>query len=295
MKRLLIIGVATLAALGCSEVRELTAKHHENPYEHPFYAKYLNTGTSLDAEIQNDLNLLRQDATSPASAEAHNELGTLLVQKGFPRDAEREFERAIDADGKYYPAWYNLGLVRAARGDEMGAHRAFANTIDLKPGHPAALFQLGLVEEKRHHMDRAIALYAKAYAINPSLLDVEVNPRILDSKLTSLALLKNYDPEHTRVSMQFQGVPNLPLTPRMPGAQEAPSPQAQPQNILTPAAPVTDPSQHPSASKVAPAQEVPRHSSAPVTQQQRPPRRRRPTNPQIPEPAPTPENPPKDQ
>ena len=296
MKRILIIGVATLATLGCSELRELTAKHQTNAYDKPFYAKYLVTGSALDAQIQKDIDVLRQN---PKSAETHNELGTLLVQKGFPRDAEREFERAVDVNGKYYPAWYNLGLVRAARGDEMGAHRAFAKTVAVKPGHPAALFQLGMVEEKRGHMDRAVDLYAKAFAINPSLLDVQVNPRILDSKLASLAVLKNYDAAHTRASMQFQGVPNLPTTVRTgPSTQQAPSPQAQPQNILTPSAPATDPSQHPSASTVAPAQQVPRRTSAPDTAApQRPQRRRRPTNPAVPEnqqQQPPTENPPKD-
>jgi tetratricopeptide (TPR) repeat protein len=89
------------------------------------------------------------------------------VQKGFPKDAEREFERAVDVDKRYYPAWYNLGLVRAARGDEGGARRAFARTVHYKPGHPMALFQLGLIEEKLRHTDRAIELQREGAAHQP--------------------------------------------------------------------------------------------------------------------------------
>jgi tetratricopeptide (TPR) repeat protein len=234
MKRLLIIAVAALSTAACAEIRDL--RSDDKPYDNPFYAKYLNTGSTLDAQISQTLAALRQNPNSP---ELHNTLGALLLDKGFPKDAEREFESAVNANRKFYPAWYNLGLVRAASGDELGARRAFSRTVTLKPGHAPALFQLGLVEEKRHHTDRAIHLFAKAYAINPALLRVDVNPRILDSKLTDLALLQMYPTEHSRRSMQFQGVPMS-----APAAQSAPpsaaSPQPAPQDIVTPTAPATE-------------------------------------------------------
>jgi tetratricopeptide (TPR) repeat protein len=223
MKRLFLVAFATLATVGCAAVEDFRA--NRNPYENPFYVKYLNTGSQLDAEIQRALEALRQN---PGAPEHHNTLGTLLMEKGFPKDAERELERAINADRRYYPAWYNLGLVRASRGDELGARRAFGRTVDLKPGHAAALFQLGLIEERRSHTDRAVALYAKAFGINPALLDVEVNPRILDSKLTHLALLKLYPTAHARESMQFAGSPVL-RAPEPPKETPAPAPAKPPQ------------------------------------------------------------------
>jgi tetratricopeptide (TPR) repeat protein len=242
MNRMLILAIAAVAAAGCAEIRQLSHRD-EDPYARPFYAKYLNTGSTLDAEIQRTLGALREN---PASAALHNELGAMLVQKGFPKDAAREFERAIDSDGRYVPAWYNLGLVRATNGDDLGARRAFQKTIRLKPGHSAALFQLGLIEEKRFHVDRAVELYAKAFSINPSLLEVEVNPRILDSSLVDLALLRMYRTDHAKKSMQFQDAPLLDgvtgtPTPAAPGTADAPSPQPPPQTIVTPAAPPTDP------------------------------------------------------
>ncbi len=237
MKRLLIIAVAALTMFGCAEIAEL--RGDRDSYENPFYAKYLNTGSHLDAAISRALDDVR---ANPNSAAAHNELGMLLVQKGFPKDAEREFERAINANGDFYPAWYNLGVVRANRGDESGATRAFYRTVHYKPGHGEALFQLGLIEEKREHLDKAVKLYAKAYKINPSLLSVRVNPRILDSKLTHLALIELYPAKHWKESIQFQGTPT---GYREPVPAEAVSPQAPPQKIVTPAPPVTDPSQQP--------------------------------------------------
>jgi tetratricopeptide (TPR) repeat protein len=235
MKRLLMIPAAALLIAGCSQLTQ----RDRNPYDNPFYAKYLNTGSTLDAQIQRTLAAVRQN---PDSARTHNDLGVLLVQKGFPKDAEREFERSVDADSHFYPAWYNLGLVRASRGEELGARHAFYRTVNYKPGHALALFQLGLIEEKRQNTGKAVKLYAKAYGINPSLLDVSVNPRVLDSKLTHLALLELYPSKHWSESMQFQGTPSSYREPVQP---EAPSPQAPPQKIVPPAPPITDPSQQP--------------------------------------------------
>lgn len=239
MKRLLMISIAVLALTltisGCAGLLD----RDDHPYDNPFYAKYLDSGSPLDAQIKRTLEAVRQN---PGSPRLHNDLGMLLVQKGFPKDAEREFERAVNADSHFYPGWYNLGLVRASRGEEFGARHAFNRTIAYKPGHAAALFQLGLIEEKRQNTERAVKLYAKAYSINPALLDVRANPRVVDSRLTALALIEMYPTTHERQSMQFHGTPSAY---REPVQQPAPSPQAAPQNIVPPAPPATDPSQLP--------------------------------------------------
>lgn len=231
MKRALLLA-ATLAAFGCAAIRD--HQKAEGPYDNPFYAKYLNTGSALDAQIARTLDALRANPDSP---QLHNDLGTLLVQKGFPKDAEREFERSVNEDRHFYPAWYNLGLVRASRGDEGGARRAFQQTVHYKPGHAMGLFQLGLIEEKLLHTDRAVDYYAKALRINPKLIEVDVNPRVLDTKLIHLALLRMYPAEHARESMQFQGSGGV--APKRP--IQAPSREAAPQQIIPPAPPATDP------------------------------------------------------
>ncbi len=254
MKRLLSIAALALTVAGCTAIRDL--REDDKPYENPFYAKYLNTGSTLDANITRTLEALR---TNPDSAELHNALGAMLVEKRFPADAEREFERAVNVDSRFFPAWYNLGLVRASRGDELGARRAFSRTIDLKPGHAPALFQLGMIEEKRQHTERAVALYAKAFTINPALLEVGVNPRILDTKLIHLALLEMYPDEHNRRSMQFQGAPPMPRD-TAPAPPPAPSPQPAAGNIVSPAPPVTDPAMQPTP---APAPAPRRRAPAP--------------------------------
>jgi tetratricopeptide (TPR) repeat protein len=231
MKRLLLIAVS-VALAACSSTRN----HDQNPYEHPFYQRYLNTGSTLDAQITDTMNALQ---ANPRSATLHNTLGQQLLQKGFPKDAETEFERSVNADSHFYPGWYNLGLVRMSRGDWVGAHFAFGRTVHYKPGHSAALFQLGLMEEKRGHQSEAIDYYAKAFQINHALLDVRVNPRILDSQLVPIALIKAYPKDHARESMSFQPTPPGYIQQGL----EAPSMQPAAKDIVTGSTPITNPSQ----------------------------------------------------
>ena len=105
MKKIAVIAVAALLAAGCTLVKQ--THRSSNPYSNPFYQRFLNPAVPIDASIQRDIIILR---TNPNSAPTHNDLGQLLIQKGFPKDAEREFERSVDADRRFWPAWYNLGV-----------------------------------------------------------------------------------------------------------------------------------------------------------------------------------------
>ncbi len=233
MKRLFVMAFAALVVAGCGASMRL--HRTGNPYQKRlFYAKYLTPGNPLDDQIQSTVDALR---ANPHSAPLHNQLGQLLAGKGFPKDAELEFERSVNADRRFYPAWYNLALMRSARGDSMGARIAFNRVLHYKPGHPAALFQRGLMEERRGDNDAAIADYAKAFSINHALLDVKVNPQILDSKLVAYALIKAYPNEHTRESLLFQGTPPGYGQPGNTAAPPAPSPVPPDGKIVPPAAP----------------------------------------------------------
>ena len=232
MKRNFVITVLALTVTGCAYVNPVLHRGSKNPYERPiFYTQYLDPANPADQRIHQDLVLLRAD---PKSAPLHNDLGQLLAKKGFPKDAEREFGRAVDSDSHFYPAWYNLGLMRVARGDSVGARWAFSRALHYRPGYSEALFQMGLVEEQRKNNDAAVDYYAKAFLINKDLLDVRVNPRIVDSRLVQIALIKAYPKEHARESLQLLGPPSdygrkrfapeaLPATPPPAGqVQETP-------------------------------------------------------------------------
>jgi tetratricopeptide (TPR) repeat protein len=239
MKRIPLIVIAALLAAGCA----LTRPHQHqttNAYANPFYMRFVNPAVPLDAAIQRDVEILR---VNPNSAATHNDLGQLLIQKGFPKDAEVEFERAVNADGRFSTAWYNLGLARAARNDSIGARFAFDRTLYYRPGDSWAHFQAGLLAEQRGDMETALDHYSKAILRNHSLLDVKVNPRVLDSKLIHLALIRAYPNEHAHDTMLFQGGTPPGYGERNSAAEPpAVSPQPAAEKIVTPAPPLTDPS-----------------------------------------------------
>ena len=235
---LVMAALPALASMACLSLnRAIDRKiHGDNPYAKPvFYSQYLTPTSPLDKRIQRDLDALR---ANPQSATMHNDLAGLLVAKGFPKDAELEFERAVYADRDFYPAWYNIGLLRSGRGEFLSARSAFRETVRIKPGHAAALFQLGLLEEARHDDDAAVDYYAKAFGINRTLLDLRSNPRIADTKLLGRALLRMYKTDHVRESLQLQPNPQG-YVDRPP--EPAPSKQPAASQIVTPAAPATSP------------------------------------------------------
>jgi tetratricopeptide (TPR) repeat protein len=251
MKRSSAIAVllaVVLLSSGCTTVQNRIGQAFDRNTEYvddPFYARYLDPAVPLDAEIQRTLDALRADPYSPR---LHNRMGALLVEKGFPKDAEVEFRRAIRADSRFFPAWYNLGLSRQAQGDDRGAMRAFRRTLAVKPGHAAAHFQLGLMLEERRRIDEALEHYVKAFRINEALLRVDVNPRILDSKIVDLALIRLYPSEHVERSLRFEPAPGDYVRParRGPtGEPEAPSRVPRAEEIITPAPAVTDPPNEP--------------------------------------------------
>ena len=229
MKRLLLLALV-LGLAGCTVVNG-----PDNRYEKPlFYEQFLHGERVLDERIKNTLAALRENPHSPV---LHNELGQLLVEKGFPKDAAREFERAVNLDDDYYPAWYNLGVVRASEGDFSGAGRAYRRAVRVRKGFSEALWQLGMIEEKRGNRSQAIEYYAKALRHNHALLDVRTNPHVVDTKLIHLALIRNYETEHARQAGMFQQTPTWYVEP----PREAPSPEAPARDIVPPAPPVTDP------------------------------------------------------
>lgn len=240
MKRsLLFAAVAAIGLTGCAALLhpDRALQHRGNPYQKRlFVEQFLNPNDPLDAQIEQTINGLR---VNPHSAALHNELGQLLREKGFPKDAEIEFERAVNDDASFYPAWYNLGLVRQARGDYIGARFAYERTLHYRKGHAPALFQMGLIEEQRGNDNAAIDDYVRAFSINHALLDVHVNPRILDSRLIPYALIKLYPREHDQESTVFEPTP--PTYVQTNAAPPAPSPQAPASAIVPPAAPITNP------------------------------------------------------
>ena len=52
------------------------------------------------------------------------DLGTMLFYRGYPKDAVRYFQRALDQDADLYEAWFRIGLVEHREGNLRDAEEA---------------------------------------------------------------------------------------------------------------------------------------------------------------------------
>lgn len=78
---------------------------------------------------------------------AHNQLryGYVLSAMGRLREADLAFEKAIEHDPLFPPAWYWLGRAKAAQGDYAGAHRAMQRVLAINPDFTDATIYLGVL------------------------------------------------------------------------------------------------------------------------------------------------------
>ncbi len=233
-----MVTVAILLALtSCSSWKEAKARKQEREsYQNPFYLKYLDRGNELDREILARIEALR---ANPESPRMHNELGALLFERRFTKDACYEFERALHFDKRFYSARYNLAIAEMALGNDGHAKRQLKKVVDQKPGHAEAHFTLGLLYERQGRRDAAIEHYGKAYTIDRDMLKVKRNPRIVESKLVTATLLTLYDSSRERASAKFLDAPQGYLEPVKPTEKVAP--EAPDKMILTPGEPASTP------------------------------------------------------
>ncbi|MEO7053188.1 MAG: tetratricopeptide repeat protein [Rhodanobacter sp.] len=78
---------------------------------------------------------------------ARNQLryGYVLSAMGRQREADLAFEKAIEHDPLFPPAWYWLGRTKAAQGDYAGARRAMQRVLAINPDFTDATAYLGVL------------------------------------------------------------------------------------------------------------------------------------------------------
>ncbi len=170
-------------------------------------------------------------AERPDDPTVANDLGNLLQLAKRSDEAEANYRRAIELDPKRASFHFNLGLVLEKRGANRDAMKEYKTAVELDPGHAWAHYQIGSLLEKSGRDNSAIRSYARAFALDPQLGFSEVNPSLIDSKLTTSAMLLAYrsensqtptaarygDPQHIRSLL----VPPPPATPEETAAVEA--------------------------------------------------------------------------
>lgn len=137
-------------------------------------------------------------AERPDDPTVQNDLGNLLQLAKRSEEAEAAYRRAIELDGDRASFYFNLGLVLEKRGDRREAMKLYKAAIELDPRHAWAHYQIGSLLEKSGRNEAATRSYARAFALDPQLGFPEVNPNLLDSKLTTSAMLRAYRTEDSQ-------------------------------------------------------------------------------------------------
>ncbi len=182
------------------------------------FEKYLSPDNASDRAIVAYLELAE---SGTATSDDLAELGVLLLEKGFPKDAERYLRQALELDKTNTEARFRLGLVLQRMGEDRKAVRTYRRVVKERPGHTYAQFMLALALERTGDRKDAAYHYAKAYKHYPDLANPEVNPLVLESRLQAEAQLLRYeravasatikvppvDPEKLREMMAAVGAP----------------------------------------------------------------------------------------
>jgi hypothetical protein len=231
---------ALLAAAGTSAFLAARPADEKKPTV-PFYRKYLVPGNKLDDQI---IEQEQRISGAPNDAALHNDMGNLLAARHFAHEAAEQYEIASKLDKDNFISYYNLGLLRETEGKFSQAIGAYHKSIERKHGFPPAHFRLGRLYEKSERTDEAVAEYATALRIDPSMRDRRRNPLVIDSELIYRASLVNYPQDVASASLgkdtvfveesRFRVVPvDRPIT-----AQEAAGPEdveavPEPRNVGT--------------------------------------------------------------
>jgi len=231
------------------------------------FERQLSPDRPSDRAIVNYLALVK---AGKASSMDLGNLGVLLLDKGYPADAEHYLGAALKADKHNFEAAYRLGIVLQREGKNRKAIHYYLRALDEHPAHAHARFMLAFAEERCGRRADAIRDYASAYHLAPELANPAVNPLVLDSRLQTEAQLTRYqrdvatatlktsapDPAGLRRMLETTPKPAeaAPPMPAAPPLAVAPRPPviAPPPPTLSPTPPAPSPT--PAAGAATPAQ-----------------------------------------
>ncbi len=146
---------------------------------------------------------LTEDPNNPALL---NELGNLLLQHGRPNSAIAQYERAVKIEPGLAIVWNNLGVAYTASGKYSDGESAYRRALRINGIYALAYYNLGANFDQREKYDDAINYYQRAIELDPTLLDVRINPQIATNRHIPAILVKSYIDKGGAVVMPVQSM-----------------------------------------------------------------------------------------
>ncbi len=131
-------------------------------------------------------------ARHPGVPFLHNEYGNMLLHAGRLEEALAHFEWAQGMDPGSARFANNIGVANQALQRYGAAKKAFKLAITIAPAYAMAHYNLGSVYDAQGRYSRAIDSYQKAIDLDPSLLDIRVNPQIVGNRHLPAILSQSY-------------------------------------------------------------------------------------------------------
>ena len=104
---------------------------------------------------------------SRADAQTHFTQGLSMQRIGKNSDALAAYQRAIRADGAFFEAYHNLGIVAAQMGDLLKSTAAYETALALEPDSASARFNFALALQRGGYLRDSALELEKLLAKNP--------------------------------------------------------------------------------------------------------------------------------
>ena len=109
------------------------------------------------------------------NAEAHNNLGVVLEEEGKFDEAIASFQKALRTRPDYAEAHYNLGNVLKAQRKLEEAVTSLQQAVRIQPNYPEAYNNLGNALKEQGNLDEAVASYQQALHLQPDYAEAHNN------------------------------------------------------------------------------------------------------------------------
>jgi tetratricopeptide (TPR) repeat protein len=203
LRTLVTLAAAAALLAGCA------VKRASSPVSTGSEAVSVQADSLFDEEAARDpvVTYRLRLATQPDNPALHNNLGNLLVLRNWMDEAVEEYRKALKLNADSHIAWNNLGTALMKMGRRGAAMDAFREAVDKNPRYALGWYNIGVVLDENENYDGAIEMYLKAAALQPEMLEPEVNPQVVNNRHLMAIRLRRYLEEEGNLALPLEAMP----------------------------------------------------------------------------------------